>query len=612
LIPTSVATAGSAFSSSSGGSAAAGTLALAVVSSGQLSGNYSGSLASSAASTAGDMLVSSAFYIDLEDKAKVMQVKFYYEASSGATNLSFAGTSSNSFAVWIYDVTNAAWIQPAGVYNLTQSSGVGYCTATFQTTSNSTQYQLALININASSGAYTLYVDDFSVGPQTAPSGPAMSDWTPSTAVIPNAVGFGTVTSPNYYQRRVGDSLEVTMSWVNGTVASSTAFITLSGVSIDSSKLPSNASGTVVGTGTLMITGAARGMFTSNDAFYVFYDGSTTNSVFVTGEDGSSSLVKQNVSAMFGSSQAVTLTFRIPIAGWSSNSVASSDTDTRVIAAQVSGTPASVGTNSPIIFPTVNSDSSSSYNSSTGVYTCPVSGIYTVQCALQSNDGPSIINLYKNGSSYGPMGFIESNAPYTGVGSIDVKCNAGDTLSINPVASQTPSGNCTASFRRLSGPAVITATDSVGCAYHSTAGNTLGNTSTVVYVDFPTKEFDTTGSVQGAGSGNVTTSGTGWRFIAPVSGSYQVNSAVSMVAASGTGSPSEITSRIYVNGTLTRRGDNTSYSINNGTVVRQVSDIVRLVAGDRIEIAFFQTYTNSISQSSNSYDNRVSIYRIGN
>ncbi|CAN5950512.1 unnamed protein product [Sphagnum jensenii] len=146
-------------------------LAISTVSSGQLEGGYSLSYAMSAASTAGNMVASSAFYIDQEDQAKVLTVKFYYKANSGASNCNFSGTSSNSFAWAAYDVTNSVWLSTTGNFNLVQSSGVGYCTGTIQTGSSTQQIALCFYNATATSGAATLYLDSFYVGPQTAADG---------------------------------------------------------------------------------------------------------------------------------------------------------------------------------------------------------------------------------------------------------------------------------------------------------------------------------------------------------------------------------------------------------------------------------------------------------
>ena len=148
-------------------SGGAASLTAAVTSSGPIAGTYSLLLSSSGATTTGQGLITSALTIDREDQAKVLTYRFAYSVASGTSNLNFSGSSSNTFAVWIYDTANAAWIQPAGVYNLVQNSGVGICTGTFQTPANTTSLQLAIICINASGGAMSIQFDDFSVGPQS-------------------------------------------------------------------------------------------------------------------------------------------------------------------------------------------------------------------------------------------------------------------------------------------------------------------------------------------------------------------------------------------------------------------------------------------------------------
>ena len=201
-VPSTLATATNAFSSAGGvhgGSAASANLTLATVTGGsQISGSYSGSLVSSSTSVAGDMMISSAFNIDASDQNQVLTIGFDYKVVSGTFNLS--GTSSNSFALYIYDVTNAAWIQPAGVYGMVQSSGVGHVFATFQSTSNTTQYQVALVNINSIATSYSLTLDDLSVGPNPGNQGIIA---TPNTFTV-LTTGSGTYTPPvGTYQIKV-------------------------------------------------------------------------------------------------------------------------------------------------------------------------------------------------------------------------------------------------------------------------------------------------------------------------------------------------------------------------------------------------------------------------
>ena len=188
--------------------AAAGTLAISTVGAGsQLAGNYSLSLASSAASTAGNMLVSDALTLDLEAQASIQTFSFFYKIASGSANINLSGTSSNSIGVAIYDVTSGAWIDPAGRYNIVQSSGVGKASGTFQVPANCTSVRLAVYFPNASSGAFTVYLDDFVLGPQVVQYGAPVTDWQSYT---PTLGGVGTAAGVSFKYRRIGDTIQVT------------------------------------------------------------------------------------------------------------------------------------------------------------------------------------------------------------------------------------------------------------------------------------------------------------------------------------------------------------------------------------------------------------------
>jgi hypothetical protein len=247
----------------SAGAASVGTFN--TVSSGQLGGSYSLQTASAAAWSAGQGFISDAFTIDTEDQAKPMQITGYFKVVSGASNGNFSGTSSNTFAVYVYDVTNSAWIQPAGVYSMTQNSGVGYINATFQTSASGTQYRVAIVAVNASAGAMTLYWDDFIVGPQMRPLGPAMTDWQSFAFTLQGSTSnptLGTTAVKTAFWRRVGDSMEVIYEIKQtsaGTDGTGTYLFPLpSGYSIDTSKLTVNTGDSpyaTVGEGTYYCSG---------------------------------------------------------------------------------------------------------------------------------------------------------------------------------------------------------------------------------------------------------------------------------------------------------------------------------------------------------------------
>lgn len=515
--PSTVATATNSFSSAGGvhgGSAASGNLSLAASSTSPLTAKYSFTYTSSAATTTGDMLISDAFTIDSSSQAKVMNFSFTYSATSGATNGNFSGTSSNSFGVAIYDVTAAAWIQPAGVYNIVQSSGVGKAVGTFQTTSSSTQYQIAFYNVNASAGAITMKLDDFSVGPGFVVNAPAMSDWvsyTPTLTSGGNAITLNASSKvdPYGFYRRVGDSVEIIAGFVNGSGGTATgtagiAELSLpSGITADTSKISASTTDVTRSIGTASV-----------------YNGNSPNLYYESIVYVSSNLLRIEQSSTTGhiSLSAIVAGFaanykvKIPVVGWSSNSVMSNDTDTRVVAAGVSGTPPTTSGASAFIFPTVTYDTHGAYNSTTGRYTAPVSGVYKLFGSIGTTNSIAI-DIYVNGVA-GPRALVTAASvgalvAYSG----SVKVNAGDLIDLRSNAtSGTNNASSTLFIERTGGPAVVAATETVAAAYGSSQTTTMANSNTVINYD--TKVYDTH---------NAVTTGSSWVFTVPISGKYHVS-----------------------------------------------------------------------------------------
>jgi hypothetical protein len=143
------------------------------------------------------MLITDALTLDTKAQASVQTFSFFYKVTSNGTGTpNFSGTSSNAIGVAIYDVTNSAWIQPAGVFNLVQSSGVGKSSGTFQVPSNCTSVRLAVYfpNSTAASGGspFTVVFDDFVLGPQNVGLGSIPKASTFQTFTT----GSGTYTTP--------------------------------------------------------------------------------------------------------------------------------------------------------------------------------------------------------------------------------------------------------------------------------------------------------------------------------------------------------------------------------------------------------------------------------
>ena len=610
-LPTAVGAGGAVFSSTNGGTAkGATTTAPAVTAVSPIDGVYSLNLATSGAGTIGDGYVSGPIAVSPAYQAKVLTLKFKYQVASGAAAL--PGTSSNTYAAAVYDVTNNSWLSMAGNFNFVQSSGVGDFVGTCQTNVTTAKIQVFVYSPVAPAGISSLLLDDFYLGQQTAPSGPSMTDWVAYTPTVNN---FGTITSLASYYRREGDSMEVRVAFTSGTTVAGLAQITLpNGLNIDGTKIPNNnsTSGNGSAVGFYTLSEAATSQVGSILAFPVSSGNFLYFSVPLATAQGQ--LTASNASSVVAASIPMFVYARVPIAGWSSNTAMSADTDTRVVA--LSGAHSASGsiataTEAVITYDVVNLDTHGAYNAGTGLYTVPLSGNYLISAALELNPSATgRIDLFvqKNAvASYAILGRI-SNPSGTIVNIVSgyilmPSLKAGDTISVSlfqnsggtlNIATDGASKN-TLSINRISGPAVVSATESVNMRYHNSATAISGALATIVWT---TKDFDSHNQM-GAGTGIYT---------CPVSGKYQVNAA-SAIAGTFTLN-NTIDLQIQKNGVAWT--EQLQYAFGSATDINiSVGDIIQCNAGDTIQIQLSSTATLPSITSSNT-KNWISITRVGN
>lgn len=596
------------------GSGASGNLTLGVNSATPILGTYSLSLASSAATTAGNFVASDQFSIPFQMQGKVVAFKFSYNASASPTNGNFSGTSSNSFGVAFWDATNSVWIQPAGVFNLIQNSGVGISTGTFQPPTTCLAGRFVIYNANASAGAITMLYDDFYVGLQATSQGPAMDDW---VAYTPTFTGLGTVSGTEFYSRRVGANLEV-----RGYVVCGTTTATEMRVSLGYGGVNSNV--TTAALTNRSIAGHVVSNTTGAQAIEVLMEGGVSYMTFGVANASNSGYTKMNGNTFFANAGVLTLFASFPIAGWSSNTVQSADTSTRVIEAQYTSTTTSniTTTTQFMDFATLITDNSAAVlgagNGLNATYTntwrfvAPSAGFYNIKYAIAATSASSAQGLLLN-SIINLDGAAGTGGTYTGVqqgtGAYLVTaicpghilwCNAGQAISVAVSTNTTPTnwplvaGNRTSiSINLISGPAVVQATDSVNCRYYASATSLSGSLATI---NWTTKDYD---------SNNAMASGV---YTVPVTGKYHVAAAL---ALSGTFILNNTTIiEIQKNGVavsnLTRY---IAAAVTNDGV--DIEDTISCIAGDTIRIQVSNSGTSPAIVSSNTR-NFISIFRAGN
>lgn len=465
--------------------------------------------------------VSYDFTIDPVDRASVISVTFDFTVPSGtftASNgvtvpLNDGTTTTNAgnsdLEVFIYDVTNSVLIPVTPSVLISNSATSAHFKGIFQSASNSTSYRLIIHTATATTNNFTVKFDNFFVGPQSLAYGPPVSDSAPVT-LTPSA-GFGTTSLSFMNKARIGDSAFYRGYFKCGTTAVTTASIALdSGFSLDTTKASSASQVWVVGMWNRIRTGATQNISSLDDHGPIFYDGSSATSLFFGFQDGSNTILKANGSTLFATSDGVAFEFKIPIAGWSSNTLMSSDAATRVVAMSVTGNAASASSGNPIIFPTVTFDTNAGYNASTGRYTAPVSGQYVIGGALSAANTGVAVSVYVNAVLRAKVGVTDSSGNGTISGLISVV--AGDIIDLRPSATLDEDATATFNLYLIQGPSNIAVQSKLFLQYTGNGGTAL--TASVTNVDFATKVVDS----HNAWSGTT--------FTAPYSGFFNFSGAI--------------------------------------------------------------------------------------
>jgi hypothetical protein len=426
-----------------------------------------------------------AFTIASADKAKVLTISFEYEVS--ANFVSASDSTNGDLVVYIYDVTNAVVIQPAG-YKLVggTTGGPWKFAGSFQAASNSTSYRLILHIAGTTATAWTVKVDTVSVGPTVEIMGAPVTDW---LAFTPTGSWSSNTTYTGFW-RRVGDMMNIQVKVAtSGAPTSANLTVNLpTGYTIDTAKLTDTAAGISDVYGTCAI----RDGGTDNYKGLVRYNSTSSVAIYKDDGDDSCSPVTQATPFTWGNTDYLTFFCQVPIAGWASTTVLSQDTDTRVCAALYTGNGGTALTIdvTNITFTNSNHDTHGAWSGT--VFTAPIPGIYQIAGAwISTTNITADTDLYVNGSkvlgSIGRDTSTDDHHPFRA----QWKLNAGDTMSIRSHNTATLSNQTyhVISINRLSGPATVAASEYVGASYKTNSGTAI--VDSVTDIPFITKIYDT-------------------------------------------------------------------------------------------------------------------------
>lgn len=552
------------------------------------------------------------FNIRNTDRGSIQYIKFDAAYSTGTYSNNESGTYSD-LIIYIYDVTNARLIEPAGFKVFLGAAELGSKHAIpFQTSIDSTSYRLIIHTASTSASAYTVKFDNFSVGPESLIRGAIETEWrsfTPTGSWVTNTTYSG-------YWRRVGDTMQGRIFWsLAGAPNSANLTVDLpSGYSIDTAKLPNSNTRNIFGHGQVSqdSTGfryKAAPVYNNTTSFQVRY--------FVDDSTGirQAGAVSQAAPVTWANNDNGEVYFEVPIAGWSSSSVLSSDAgDGRAAYVGLSLTNASLTTTPAALSGSVDTaflpDNMSTW--STNKFTAPVSGVYLVTGEAYPYNfagGATYINLqlYKNGVvvNAGMLAPRMTTATSTyGFASI-IKLNRGDYLqlfaSTNAGTADIGAGVSQFQFALLPpGSQSFAATESVN-ARAVLSGNQSGinPNNSDVKINLNSISYDS----------HVTFNTSTYRYNCPASGLYSVDSRVYLGTTNVLANIYSI--KIYKNGSLAVTSP-FYIPASAGTYLDMAyTDKVKCLSGEYLELYIYGGGNNS-SSTLTALAAMMAVTRVGN
>lgn len=560
------------------------------------------------------------FTVDPAYRAKSLKISVDYIVNSGT--FVAGGSSTESDIIWyIYDVTNSQLIEPSNIKMFSNNSSISdKFEATFQSSATGSSYRLIAHVQSVSALAYELKVDNITVSPQTYVFGTPVTDpqiFTMSITSTGASPTRGTVSYEKAAWWKDGKYLYLTFDYRQTAAGSAGTGIYLFnlpfGLQIDTNIQP-------VGSGSNHNVGD---FYAYSDASNEYYGVVCAHSATQLRLNGTNEASRYNLDAASGFGNAITtisFTAKIPIVGWSSSVQMSDSADTRVVASRavLTGTQ-SVPNSTPttVIWNSKTYDTHGALNTSTGVFTAPVSGYYRVTSMLEyAANTTGLRDLSVNGVSihFSPAGSLPAGNHFF-KGATTVYVNAGQTISIT--ANQSSGGSLNiggsgdtynhVSIELVQGPSAIAANESILARGNNGSGQAFTVSAATVQITFPSLVINSHNALAASGT-----------FTAPAAGTYLVTVDIAP-ATSASSNATIIDLFIAKNGSSIawkRLSPTATTFLNNTTYGMSLTALVKLNAGETLDARLSPTFSGGAGQPiylwTDSGSNSISITRVGN
>lgn len=445
------------------------------------------------------------FTVDLGYRAKASKITVQYIVNSGTF---VAGSdSTESDVIWyLYDVTNSVLIEPSNIKMRASNTAISdQYEAEFQTSATGSSYRLIAHVQSTSALAYELKVDEIKVSPNKVTLGPVNSD--PQNATCTASWTTNTTTTCKVERDGGFASIEWNVALSGAPNATTLSLSLPSGMVIDMARLVGVTAGfPQYGTASSNRSGSATTIIPilqSTTGIYITFSSSTAT--------WAQSIVSNTAPVTWASGDNINARIRVPIVGWGSSQRISDGYDGRAIGVTATRASAAITANTTIGSWTITKDNGGAFNASTGVFTVPSAGDYTVNWTdILPTSGSTGPNIYYNGSTVaaGPSAVAGSTRGVVTATIIGAK--AGDTITFVGDTSATLTASSKISIVKNQAPQTISANETIIAKYTLAVSSVIA-TNTVI--NFATKVFDTH---------NAVTTGASWKFTAPVAGFYSV------------------------------------------------------------------------------------------